>query len=169
MSFVPRLTAPSADDPYWISTLNGGLNECIRIDADTGSVLPNCVGYAWGRFYELTGERPELAKTNADTWFGYIADGYQRSSVPKLGAVACWAGGSSGHVAVVEELDPDGTITTSNSDYYGDRFYLRRLAPGYILGSGYSFQGFIYPPHYKPGSKLPPWLLWKAIMNRRGF
>ena len=38
-----------------------------------GSCLPNCVGYAWGRFYEITGKRPSLSKANAENlvWVHY--------------------------------------------------------------------------------------------------
>ena len=42
--FIPRTTAPSYKDPHWISTKRGGLNECIMIDKQTGSCLPNGVG-----------------------------------------------------------------------------------------------------------------------------
>ena len=54
VNFKPRMTVPSVTDKYWVHTSCGGLNECIQIS--NGSCLPNCVGYAWGRFYEITGE-----------------------------------------------------------------------------------------------------------------
>src|SRR5699024_3402543 len=93
MAFTERLTAPATDDKYWIQTAYGGLNECIHIRG--GSVLPNCVGYAWGRVYEITGKRPTLSKNNAENWWGYTADGYARGQTPKLGAVLCWAKGKA--------------------------------------------------------------------------
>lgn len=55
VKFSPRLTAPSTSDKHWIKSTKGGLNDCIEISG--GSVLPNCVGYAWGRFYEIIGEK----------------------------------------------------------------------------------------------------------------
>ena len=64
-NFKKRTTAPSSTDKYWIHTSNGGLNECIEIN-NSGSCLPNCVGYAWGRFYEITGKRPALSRANAE-------------------------------------------------------------------------------------------------------
>lgn len=149
-----RTTAPLATDKYWIHTSNGGLNECIEIN-NSGSCLPNCVGYAWGRFYEFTGQRPKLSKSNAENWYGYTADGYQRSQTPVVGAVMCWSKGiagnaadGAGHVAIVEEVKPNGDVVTSNSAYSGTKFYMQTItkASGYSMGGGYTFQGFILPP-----------------------
>lgn len=150
--FTPRLTAPSVTDKHWIHTSKGGLNECIHING--GSVLPNCVGYAWGRFYELTGEKPRLSKGNAEDWYGNTADGYKRSSTPKLGAVACWRKGKvfnsadgCGHVAIVERIEANGDIVTSNSAYGGTRFYIQTYKSINNYNSGtLIFQGFILPP-----------------------
>lgn len=125
---------------------------CIEISG--GSVLPNCVGYAWGRFYEILGEKPKLANLNAEDWYGNTADGYKRSATPKLGAVACWRKGKvwngadgCGHVAIVEEIKPNGDIVCSNSAYGGTRFYMQTYSKsaGYNSGS-LVFQGFILPP-----------------------
>ena len=84
--FIQRTTAPSATDKYWINYAKGGLNECILISGT--SCLPNCTGYAWGRWYELLGTKPKLSKRNAEMWF-VTNDGYKRGSTPKLGAIAC--------------------------------------------------------------------------------
>lgn len=153
-NFKKRTSAPSASDKYWIHTSNGGLNECIEIN-NSGSCLPNCVGYAWGRFYEVTGKRPNLSKGNAENWYGYTKDGYTRSQTPVPGAVICWrkgrAGNSSdgaGHVAIVEEVKSNGDVVTSNSAYNGTRFYMKTVAKSgnYSIGNAYTFQGFILPP-----------------------
>lgn len=152
--FKKRTAAPSTSDQYWIHTGSGGLNECIEIN-HSGSCLPNCVGYAWGRFYEITGKRPALSKANAENWYGYTADGYQRSQTPAVGAVICWRKGQAGvaadgagHVAIVEEVKSNGDVVTSNSGYGGPRFYMQTVtkASGYSIGSAYTFQGFILPP-----------------------
>lgn len=159
--FKPRKVAPSATDRYWVHTSKGGLNECIKISSSNGSCLPNCVGYAWGRFYEITGKRPTLSRANAENWYGYTADGYKRSQTPVLGAVICWRKGQAGvssdgagHVAIVEEIKSNGDIVTSNSAYNGTRFYMQTItkASGYRLGSAYTFQGFILPPGSNAGS-----------------
>lgn len=150
--YTPRLASPSISDRYWIKTSYNGLNECILIDGSNGSCLPNCVGYAWGRFYEILGSKPSLSKSNAENWYGYN-DGYQRGQTPKLGAVICWRKGNAGdgndgagHVAIVERINADGSILTSNSGYGSSRFWLQIIRAPYNIGANYYFQGFIYNP-----------------------
>lgn len=150
--FTPRTTAPSTTDRHWIHTSKGGLNECILISGN--SVLPNCVGYAWGRAYELLGRRPSLSRNNAENWYGNTGDGYPRSQTPKLGSVLCWRKGQAGngsdgagHVAVVEEIYSDGTVLCSNSAYGGQRFYTKRIKPKTWPGGAYVFQGYIHPDY----------------------
>ena len=152
MSYNPRLTEPSSNDLNWIHTSKGGKNSCILITGN--SVLPNCVGYAWGRFMEVLGSTPKLARTNAENWYNYN-DGYERGQEPKLGAVICFAKGQAGvssdgagHVAIVEQINSDGSIVTSNSDYGGRRFFTRIFTKPYSM-RGYTFQGFIYNPAVK--------------------
>lgn len=162
--FNKRTTAPSTSDKYWIHTSNGGLNECIEIN-NSGSCLPNCVGYAWGRFYEITGKRPALSRANAENWYGYTSDGYTRSQTPVEGAVICWRKGQAGngndgagHVAIVEEVKSNGDVVTSNSAYSGTRFYMQTVtkASGYSIGSAYTFQGFILPPNSTVATTTAP-------------
>lgn len=146
--FQRRETAPSASDKHWIKTTHGGYNRCIVIDNVTGSVLPNCTGYAWGRFLEENGITDcNLSRGDAEIWFSNLLDGYSRGQTPKLGAVICWSStNSGGHVAIVEKIERNGDILTSNSAYGGTRFYMKTLSPpDYDMGSAYSFQGFIYP------------------------
>lgn len=149
--YTPRTTAPSTNNKNYMHTSAGGYNPCILIGK--GSVLPNCVGYAWGRWRELLGKSPKLSRSNAENWWGNTADGYKRGQTPKLGAVMCWRKGKAGvgsdgagHVAIVEKIDADGTVTCSNSGYGGPRFYNKTMKPPYSLGSAYTFQGFIYLP-----------------------
>ncbi len=153
MNYTKRLSAPSESNKYYISCYEGGYNRCIEIYK--GSCLPNCVGYAWGRWYEIMKKAPSLSRANAENWFGYTQDGYTRGQTPKKGAVICWRKGQvgnesdgAGHVAVVEKIYSDGSILTSNSMYGGTRFYTQRLYPPlYQLNSkSYVFQGFIYLP-----------------------
>lgn len=139
-NFVPRLDESGmlgnplwySDNPFWQS----------------GYGLPNCTCYAWGRAFEIMGERPTLSLGNAEEWYGYTQDGYERGQSPKLGAIICYSGGSSrvGHVGVVEQINDDGSIITSNSNYGAEYFILYTLLPPtYSLGS-LTFQGFIYLP-----------------------
>lgn len=154
MAFKIRTSAPSTTNKYWKHTSTGGYNSCIHIA--NGSVLPNCVGYAWGRFYEILGNKPKLSRRNAEDWFGYTADGYKRGKTPKVGAVICWRKGKAGvnsdgagHVAIVERVNNDGSILISESGYNSFRFRTRTLAKPYSIGSAYTFQGFIYNPAIK--------------------
>ena len=150
MTFTPRLDAPSVDDLHWIKTTHGGYNRCILINEETGQVIPNCTGYAWGRFLEEQGITDcNLSRGNATVWYGNTSDGYNRGQTPRLGAVICYSGGSdnAGHVAIVEEIRNNGAeIVISESTYSGVYFRTKTLlAPFYSWGAGYTLQGFIYP------------------------
>lgn len=165
VKYVARTTAPSVTNKNYIQVSKGGYNECILISGN--SCLPNCVGYAWGRWRELLGKTPKLSKANAENWYGNTADGYKRGSTPKLGAVICWRKGKAGvssdgagHVAVVEKINYnlDGSIQsimTSNSAYGGSRYYNKLLTPPYSMGGSYTFQGFIYSPIDYEDNKPP--------------
>lgn len=140
-----RVSAPEKVNGYYYNQ---------NVFYQCGYGMPNCTCYAWGRWYELIGTKPKLWTGNAENWFpkGTAYDGYQRGQTPKLGAIACWSKGKAGndsdgagHVAIVEEIYPDGSILTSNSAWKGTNFYTKKIAKGYQV-SGYTFQGFIYPP-----------------------
>ena len=149
MSFSPRLSAPSTTNKCYIHTSYGGYNSCIRIKGN--SVLPNCVGYAWGRAREILGSTPKLSRGNAETWYGF-GDGYSRGRTPKLGAIIVWAKGrvgnsrdGAGHVAVVEQIHSNGSFTVSQSGYRSRKFWTSVIPKsGYLRG--YRFLGFIYLP-----------------------
>ena len=106
----------------------------------------------FGRWQELLGKRPNLSTSNAENWYGKN-DGYKRGNTPKLGAVICWRKGQAGnsadgagHVAIVEEIYPDGTILISESHWKGVNFQTKKLDKNFTYGSSLIFQGFIYPP-----------------------
>ena len=147
-TFTPRLSAPSWTSPYWINVNYGGMNRCIVRNSSTGLVVPNCTGWAWGRFMEIMGTQPKLSVGNAGTWYLQTSDGYQRGNTPRLGAVACWSKpGAAGHVAIVEQINSDGTITLSESGYSSSsKFWTSRQSPPNYYSSAYKFQGFIYNP-----------------------
>lgn len=163
-AFTQRTVAPSYTDKNWVKTTYGGYNHCILINSKTGSVLPNCVAYVHGRWLELLTGALGLEKAkeyeskmclyNAEQYYGYTQDGFQRGQEPKLGAVICWRKGSlasgdgAGHVMVVEQINSDGSIVCSGSNYGGTRWYRStyKRSNNYWIGSAYTFQGFIYPP-----------------------
>lgn len=150
--YKPRLSAPSTTDKNWIKSTRGGYNYCIEIS--NGSCLPNCVGYAWGRWREILGAFHNLSRANAENWWTNTGDGYERGQTPRLGAVMCWRNGAvgngndgAGHVAIVEKISADGrTVTTSESSYGGARFKNVVRSYPYALGRNFAFQGFIYLP-----------------------
>lgn len=158
-----RNRAPEINNKNYIHTSAGGFNHCIEIE--NGSCLPNCVGYVWGRWRELLGSAPGLSRRNAEDWYGYTEDGYKRSSLPGVFAVACWKKGElwnesdgAGHVAVVEYIKENGDIVTSESVYGGERWRSRTYSKksGYYLAKGYEFQGFIlFPVAVTEGKAYP--------------
>lgn len=152
MKFIPRTEAPSETNKFYLKTTKGGYNKCIQIKSN-GCVLPNCVGYAWGRFCESQNITDcKLSRGNAENWFLNTSDGYKRGQTPKLGAIICWSKGKTqyepdgaGHVAFVEQINKDRSILISESGYNSFFFRTRTLKPPYELGGTYKFQGFIYP------------------------
>jgi len=150
-TFSPRTTTPATNNKYYIQsgyTVDGvrGVNDCILGNSaggrTYGSVLPNCVGYTWGRAYEIMGQRPTLSMNNANTFWGRTSDGYARGQTPQLGAVICWNHGSSGHVAVIEKVYSNGNVDLSESHWSGAKFQHRVNVNPKTLYS--NFQGFIY-------------------------
>lgn len=137
---------PNLKSKYYTHTSYGGVNECIIINKYfQGSVLANCVGYAWGRIYEVTGTKPAMGKGNANTLWNYN-DGYVKTQTPSAGDIVTFTGGDYGHVAFVESVASNGDITISESDYYrsGSGYATKTLtkASGYNYGSGLVLQGF---------------------------
>lgn len=146
-SFVPRTDDTGINgDPHYYSRNPFYL---------AGYGMPNCTCYAWGRFWEIADpnnqyiNRPTLSTGNGGQWWGYTSDGYERGSTPRLGAVICFDNsGEAGHVAIVEEIKPNGDVVTSNSAWQSTYFYMKtyKASDGYNFGS-YQFQGFIYNPY----------------------
>ena len=182
MAYIPRLDDTGMlNNIHWYSIQNPYYA--------TGYGMPNCTAYAWGRFWEI-GD-PLSGGLNVPThlpgywdgqlWFQKaIDDGtYETGQVPALGAVICFTGGSAGHVAIVEEINSDGTIVTSNSAYGGPYFYTQTLSPSNNYswtsagGNLYTLQGFIYNPF---GDNPPtptfrrnkfPWVLYARKFRER--
>lgn len=169
-TFHPRFTEPTVGSIYWVSNDYGGYNLFPIRDYNNGWTLPNCTAYAFGRLYEINGAMPTTSLHNANTWYTTTSDGYDRGTVPHLGAVCCWAGGSSGagHVSIVEQINDDGTIITSNSDWSGRMFYLLTMsADNPYLGSSFTFQGYIYASGEPELRMLPKWLFYLVSKRRR--
>ena len=181
MAFTPRLNSDGmSGNLHWYS--NGNPYYA------TGYGMPNCTAYAWGRAWEIldpagTGaNKPDPYELpgywDGGVWWNHVDRSvYQTGSVPKLGAVICFERpGYAGHVAVVEQINNDGSIVTSNSAYGGTYFYTQVLRPenNYAWGS-YVFQGFIYilegGPTPPPGPTRTrdkfPWVLYARKIRER--
>ena len=132
-SYEPRLTAPNASIAYYSSKLNRYFQ--------TGTPMPNCVAYAYGRIYEMNGEAPLINHGSAGDWWGINKRNgyYDYGQEPKVGAVACW----SRHVAVVEKVNEDGSVTVSESHWGGTYFDVKTFSDMHSH-YGQSFYGYIY-------------------------
>lgn len=157
--FVARLSRPEAGNKYYIRVSSGGYSTAIKgkpTDKDC-DVLHNCVGYAVGRFHEIA-NRPQfdlIDCVNAENIFSNAKmHGLKTGDTPKLGALIVWRKGDTlsgsdgaGHVAVVEKINPDGSIITSESGYNcNNAFWTTKRYKPYSNGSGYSLLGFVYQP-----------------------
>ncbi len=158
VGFVMRTTKPSGNKNF-ITTGSGGWNTCIKgYPMDAGAnVLANCVGYASGRFNEIINE---IRGTTGCTYktlncnaIGFKeraeAAGLKTGSTPKRGAIMCWGNASAGHVAIVERVDSNNQVYTSESGYGSTAFWnqTRTNSNGRWGCSGnYYFRCFIYLP-----------------------
>lgn len=156
--FTMRTSMPY-DNKQYITRGYGGYSSCIQgfPTQEHANVLANCVGYASGRFNELI----ELARDYHECTYPFfncnavyfadraIENGFTVSDIPRVGSIMCWGGGNGdcGHVAVVERVDSNNQVYTSESDYGGTAFYnaLRTNDNGrWGLSSSFYFRGFIY-------------------------
>lgn len=164
MGFTPRFTIPEKGNPYYNTKRNGGYSEAIQgKPCEAGlDVLRNCVGYAYGRFNEIVGagKMMYLAPVNAEKFIQYMnhkTKGVKSGMTPKLGACMVWQAGATlngsdgaGHVAIVEQINADGSIVTSESGYGAKKAFwtqTRTNANGrWGEGKNFKFLGFIYNP-----------------------
>jgi len=165
-------TIKPSHNPFYNTKSNGGYSECIvGFPTDsTANVLANCVGYACGRFNEIIGNMvyPYL-NCNAENFIERAKNyGLEVVNYPTLGGIMVWQKGSlsdsdgAGHVAIVERIDNDNQIYTSESGYGGSAFWntTRRNNNGrWGMNSSYTFRGCIINPaigdvHYEETKQL---------------
>lgn len=157
--FTPRLSRPEAGNPYYNTRSKGGYSDAIAgSPTDSGcNVLCNCVGYAYGRFNEIAkaSSCKYLRPVNAEN-FIQNRGGLSYGQEPKVGGCMVWQKGATlsgsdgaGHVAIVEKINADGSIVTSESGWGGPVFVTktRRKGDGNWGVSGpYKYLGCIYQP-----------------------
>lgn len=166
MDNTPRLTIPENGNPYYNNKKNGGYNKCItagNYKVDGCNVLPNCTGYASGRFHEILRDKTfkYLCPFNAELFYDYaVKQGLRISEFPEFGSVACWQKGSvrdrsgsdgAGHVEVVEIVYSKTECLTSASGW-GDKriFWTKKRKRGngnWGMSGDYKFLGFICLPN----------------------
>lgn len=162
-TFNMNTSAPSTSNPKYYSNSNPYYK--------AGMHMPNCTTYAYGRFWEVWGDEPGLPLTKAlhpTTIYWHAkndSDSIYKNHVgqkPGLGAIAVWstipndnptAGSSDGHVAIVERVESNGDIYTSNSGYPSNIFYMHTYSKAnnynyWSNGKAYYFQGFVYQPRF---------------------
>lgn len=171
MAFTPCLKKPQGANPYYIKT-PAGLSHCILGNNSRGqrdpvlNVLPNCVGLALARLSETNGRWIGIKGNACDFIKNCGAAGLTYQQAPTLGGIMVWAGGSgAGHVAFVEQLNNDGSITTSESEWNGAVFTTyRRSGKNWTDGcawmrKGYTYLGCVINPAVKeeepPKDELP--------------
>ena len=156
MDFKPRLTIPEKGNPYYNRKPEGYGTSIQGYPLQTGlTCLSNCVGYAAARFNEI-------GQWNCWKYFNYppnAEDFWTRETnlkhcdKPALGAIIVWEGVGSraGHLAVVEQINSDGSIITSESGYGAAKpFWTQRRTNSngnWGAGSDYKFLGFIHQPN----------------------
>jgi len=163
MKYTSRKNIPQKNNKYYINYDFGGYNVAIPINKTSGWVMPNCVGYAQGRYREICGDMKIWSNVgvflsgNAETfWPNAVANGFKTGQIPRLGSIVVYegAGEAAGHVSIVEEIvlnkdkDDIDYIITSNSAYKGEEFFTQKLTKedGYLYNKDGSrpLLGFIY-------------------------
>ena len=175
--FNPYTRRPSQSDKNFIHPSYGGYCNTPVRDRSNGYTLPNCTAGVHGMWLSCITEAVDLATAkklehdmcwnNAEVYWGYTEDGFERGQTPKLCAIMVWEGKGSlmGHVMTVTKVLDNGDVeatgsdlsgTTSNGRFWYTRTY--RKSNGYNFDSDYIFRGFIYCPIefvYECGSPVP--------------
>lgn len=173
MAFEPRLTpntpTPMMNNPWWYSTGNPYYPTFQ---------LPNCTCYTYGRIGEINDGFISLPQDDAQNWWDRYSPNVQKSNIPQVGSIINFGGNGTsgyGHVAVVEVINSDGSIITSNSGYNASYFWTDTLRPenNYIAPWmqdpqwNLYFQGFAWvfdtPPTPTTRKGLPIWMMTRKF------
>lgn len=149
--YTERLSAPAKTNKYYYSNDNI-YHRCGMGMYHNGRYAGNCTAYAWGRLWEITGTRYMTLTGNAEDMFESAKkSGLQTGPTPKLGSLIVWASGKThnsadgcGHIAVVEEINSDGSIVISESGWDAYLFKTEVVPKPYKRGN-YTLLGFVYP------------------------
>ena len=118
-SRIPSITSSSR--PVGQSNVTVSLSSNYNVKAGNAYAWGNCTWYVYNR-------RPDIGSFwgNASTWaVSARAAGYRVDQTPSVGAIAQWNAYANsyiwgyGHVAIVESINSDGTITVTDMNYAG--------------------------------------------------
>ena len=156
-----QTTLPNKGNTFYNNGNNGGYSWCIngKPTIDGLNVLCNCVGWACARYNEIysieTGYQgmkyPQFC-CNAERFYGKAQElGLEIRKEPTNGGIMVWEGKGdlAGHVAVVERVNSDGTVLTSESGYNHFAFenYTRSNSNGnWGVNNYYVYLGCIVNP-----------------------
>lgn len=160
--FIPRINKPQDDNKFYIK-YPAGFNPCILGNVyhrdKNLNVLPNCVGYACGRFNEIIGEQKYSISMNAKQIFIKAKSlGLKTGVVPQVGSIIVWSSVNEGHCAIVEEVISSTEIIISQSGWNSELPFWRAthrkgIDGNWLDGSDYrwmkgkyTFLGFVYNP-----------------------
>lgn len=128
---IPDGIVPENERPGYVNpsaaasqgSYNGGYStinaQIASASAGNRYAFGNCTWYAYERRVQL-GLPVGSFWGNAATWAMYAqAAGYQVNNTPAVGAIM-QNGGGYGHVAIVESVNSDGSITISEMNYAGN-------------------------------------------------
>jgi len=157
--FTMRTSRPT-NNKNFIVTGSGGWNTCIKGNPlyAPANALANCVGYASGRFNEII----NIARDTGGCTYKTLncnainfkeraeAAGLKTGSTPRRGAIMCWGNSSAGHVAIVERVDNNNQVYTSESGWGSSTIFWNQIRTNnngrWGCSSNYYFRCFIYLP-----------------------
>lgn len=147
---IPAGSLPEEERPGYVAprnaaqygAYNGGYStvnsQIARASAGNRYAYGNCTWYAYERRMQL-GRPVGSFWGNAATWAAYArAAGYLVNNTPAVGAVM-QNGGGYGHVAIVESVNSDGSITVSEMNYAGNFNRVTSRTVGAGTASGFTY------------------------------
>lgn len=124
---LPGGVLPTNERPGYVAPSSSRTANRVVAYSGNAASVGNRYDYGYCTWY-VYNRRAELGRPvgsfwgNASTWASYArGSGYLVNNTPSVGAVLqnSWQAGGYGHVAVVERVNPDGSIIVSEMNYYG--------------------------------------------------
>lgn len=138
---IPGGILPENERPRLVTS--SSVSSAARISAASAAVAGNKYDYGYCTWY-VYNKRAQIGRPvgsfwgNAVSWASYArASGYTVNNTPEVGAVL-QNGGGYGHVAFVESVGADGSVTVSEMNYAGwNVVSTRTISAGQASGYNY--------------------------------